>query len=499
MSLDGSTLSFFYTYPNSLFLPFFFFNPLYFSFIFFRIPLQQFYLNELILTLIIRYIILRKINMKKATLLLFLLLMTTASFSQGMISLFGRANDFFDLLEKQKFAEAHAFFDANLQTKVPAAELQKLWGELNSRYGKFESAAAVQGKAQGEYFTVVIDAKFANDTQSFIMGFDKTEKIAGFFLRPRSTAATYLNPAYADTTLYSSKEIYIKTPGHSLVGLLTTPKKVSGYPIVVLVHGSGPSDMDATIGPNKPFKDLAAGLAAKGIASIRYVKRTMIYSGEFGGVFTVKEETIDDALAAIALAGTLPDVDKKQIYLFGHSLGGMLAPKIAAMAPALKGLILAEAPARKFTDLMVEQNKYMYEMSKDTTQAGKKQLANALTELERSRITQAGTMKPDSAILGIPVSYWVDLNNYNQVETAKKLNKRMLIFQGANDFQVSVADFDLWSAALGKKSNVTLKLYPDLNHLMSSQLEKGSVAQYQQPASVSETLINDVVAWIKQK
>jgi len=437
--------------------------------------------------------------MKKASLLLLLLFVTTASFSQGMISLFGRANDFFDLMEKQKFAEAHAFFDANLQTKVPAAELEKLWGELNKRYGKFESASAVQGKAQGEYFTVVVDAKFTNDTQSFMMGFDKTEKIAGFFLRPKSTASTYLNPAYADTTLYSSKEIYIKTPGHNLVGLLTTPKNAINYPVVVMVHGSGPSDMDETVGPNKPFKDLAAGLAAKGIASIRYVKRTMIYSGEFGGAFTVKEETIDDALAAITLAGTLPGVDKKEIYLFGHSLGGMLAPKIATLAPSLKGLILAEAPARKFTDLMVEQNKYLYEMSKDTTQAGKKQLADVLKELERSRITDAGTMKPDSSILGVPVSYWVDLNNYNQVETAKKVNKRILIFQGANDFQVAVADYDLWNAALGKKSNVTLKLYPDLNHLLSSQLEKGTVAQYQQAASVSETLINDIVSWIKQK
>jgi dipeptidyl aminopeptidase/acylaminoacyl peptidase len=439
------------------------------------------------------------IDMKKATLLILMLLVTTASFSQGMLTLFGRANDFFQLLDQQKFTEAHDFFDTNLKSKVPIADLQKLWGELNSRYGKFESAAAVQGKTQGEYFTVIVDVKFANDAQSFIMGFDKTQKIAGFFLKPRSTAASYLNPAYADTTLYSEKEIFIKTPAHNLVGILTTPKKAVNYPLVVLVHGSGPSDMDETVGPNKPFKDLAAGFAAKGIASIRYVKRTMVYSGEFVGAFTVKEETVDDALAAVALAGTIPGADKKEIYLLGHSLGGMLAPKLAALAPSLKGIILAEAPARKFTDIMVEQNKYMFDLAKDTTQAGKKQLADVMTQLDRTRITQAGTMKADSSILGLPVSYWVDLNNYNQVDAAKKLNKRMLIIQGGNDFQVSVADYDIWHAALGQKSNVTFKLYPDLNHLLSSQLEKGSMAQYQQASSVSETLINDIVAWIKQK
>jgi dienelactone hydrolase len=437
--------------------------------------------------------------MKKTTLLILLLFVTTASFSQGMLSLFGRANDFFQLMDQRKFTEAHDFFDTNLQSKVPTAELEKLWGQLNSRFGKFESAAAVQGKTQGDFFTVIVDAKFANATQSFIMGFDKTQKMAGFFLKPPSTAAVYLNPAYADTTLYSEKEIYIKTPAHNLVGLLTTPKKITNYPVVVLVHGSGPNDMDETFGPNKPFKDLAAGLAAKGIASIRYVKRTMIYPGEFGAAFTVKEETLDDAVAAVTLAGTLPGIDKKEIYLFGHSLGGMLAPRIATLAPSLKGLILAEAPARAFTDILMEQNKYMFALAKDTTQAGKKQLTDVLTELDRTRLTQAGTMKADSSILGLPVSYWVDLNNYKQVDAAKKLNKRILIIQGGNDFQVSVADYDIWNTALGQKSNVTLKLYPDLNHLLSSQLEKGSTSQYQQAASVSETLINDIVAWIKQK
>jgi dipeptidyl aminopeptidase/acylaminoacyl peptidase len=438
--------------------------------------------------------------MKKVTLLLLLLLVTTASFSQGMLSLFGRSNDFFALLEQQKFTEAHVYFDSTLKAKVPVPELQKLWTELNTRYGKLEAAAAVQGKTQGDYFAVTLDAKFQGDTQSFILVYNKTEQMVGFFLKPRSTAANYLNPAYADTTLYKEREITIKTPGHELVGIVTTPKNGTNFPIVVMVHGSGPSDMDETVGPNKPFKDLAAGFAAKGVASIRYVKRTLIYSGEFNGAFTVKEETMDDAVAAITLAATVPGIDKKQIYLFGHSLGGMLAPRIAALAPDLKGIILAAAPAKKFTDVLIDQNKYMFELSKDTTAKGKRQLDTIITELNRSRITSAGNMKADSSLLGLPVSYWVDLNLYDQVEMARKnVKQRMLIIQGGNDFQISPADFELWNTALSKKSNVTLKLYPDLNHLLSSQLEKGSSAQYQAASSVSESLIIDIVDWIQTK
>jgi dienelactone hydrolase len=323
--------------------------------------------------------------------------------------------------------------------------------------------------------------------------------MVGFVIAPKSTNAIYKSPPYADSTLYKEEFITINSGGHSLAGMLTTPKGISNFPVVVLVHGSGPSDMDETIGPNKPFKDLASGLAAKGIATIRYVKRTMIYPNEFSKVFTVKEEVLDDALAAIAFARTLPAVDKKQIYLLGHSLGGMLAPRIAALAPDLNGIILAEAPAVKLTDIMIEQNKYMYALSKDTTAATKKQFENAMHQLELTRLLKLGAIAPDSLLLGVPASYWVDLNQYDQLATAKKLKNRLLIIQGEHDFQVSAKDYNLWKSTLINNKNATFKLYPDLNHLLASQPEKGTVEQYGVPSNVAANVIADIASWIKAK
>jgi len=102
--------------------------------------------------------------------------------------------------------------------------------------------------------------------------------------------------------------------------------------------------------------------------------------------------------------------------------------------------------------------------------------------------------------LGLPAAYWVDLNLYDQVGTAKKLIKqKIMIVQGGFDFQVSPQDYQIWNTALGKKKNVTLKLYPDLNHLLSPQKEKGNTAQYGVPVSVSGILLNDIATWIKAK
>ncbi|MFW0716059.1 DUF3887 domain-containing protein [Pedobacter sp. N23S346] len=439
--------------------------------------------------------------MKRSILIIVALLFTTSAFSQNVIQLFNNANDFFKLLQEEKFADAHATFDDTLKTKLTEDALKKLWFDMATKFGKPESFDAIQSRAQGEFFAITVEGKFSNGNQNFIVGFNKAQKIVGIFLAPSKTATAYLKPSYADTSLFIEKSVYIGAAGKQLAAIITTPKNAKNFPVVVFVHGSGPSDMDETIGANKPFKDLASGLASKGIGSVRYVKRTLVYPNEFSTVYTVKEEVLDDAAAAIAMAKTIPGADAKQVYVFGHSLGGMLAPRMVSTAPDLAGIILAATPARKLTDIIIEQNQYMFDLSKDTTAANKTQLNEAIKEINKSKISQLGTtIKPDSVILGIPAKYWADLNAYNQVTTAKALSKqRIYVLQGGNDFQVSKTDFDLWNVALGKKKNAMLKYYPTLNHLLSEQTEKASTAQYQIPKSVSEVLVNDLATWIKTK
>ena len=438
--------------------------------------------------------------MKKFTVLFAALLICLGqmTFAQGILGLINRSNQFFEHLDKGEFETAHAFFDDSVKDKILPEELKLFWTRMDLNLGAFESVEGAQNQTAGEYYLVTLNCKFAKGNQAFQFTFNKQEKLVGFFLVPNSNSAEYSTPAYADSTLYKETPITIKSPGHELAGMLVTPKNVRNFPVVVLVHGSGPSDMDETVGPNKPFKDLAAGLAAKGIATVRYVKRTKVYSYEFRKAFTTKEEVTDDALAAIAYAKTIAGADTKQIYLLGHSLGGMLAPKLAAMSPDLKGIILAAAPANKFTDVLIEQNKNAFEELKDTTQATRKTLDQTLKELERTRISQLGKIKPDSLIMGLPASYWADLNQYDQVGTAGKLKNRILIIHGGMDFQVLNHHSQMWKDALGKKKNVAFKTYPNLNHLLSEVTEKGTVAQYRTPRNVSGTLISDLAEWIKR-
>jgi dienelactone hydrolase len=437
--------------------------------------------------------------MKSFKILFILLFISQVTFAQGIVNLINRADSFFDTMDKGNFEEAHGFFDESVKGQITPDELKLFWLRLGNSMGTYESVDGAKNSIKGDYFQVILTCGFSKGTQTFTFVFNKSEKLLGFFVTPVAADAEYAAPAYADTTLYKETEINIKFEEGQMAGVFTSPKNASNFPVVIMVHGSGPSDMDETVGPNKPFKDLAAGLAAKGIGSIRYVKRSMVYPKIFNKAFTVKEEVIDDALSAINLANTLPGVNKGQIYLLGHSLGGMLAPRIATLAPSLNGIILAAAPARKLSDLILEQNTFFYKSSGDTSAAGKKQFLESSIEIDKSRLLKLGDIAPDSVILGAPATYWIDLNNHDQLATSKKIKNRILILQGGNDFQVSVQDFNIWRTTLASNKNASFKLYPDLNHLLSTQKEKGTGAQYRIPANVNADLINDISIWIKGK
>jgi len=410
------------------------------------------------------------------------------------------AESFFAALDSGNYDKAYAFFDVSVRDKIKPENLKALWTQVEGKLGQFKAFDGVQNKIKEDFQLVILNLKFANDNQPFQLAFNKDNKIAGIFLLPKSDESAYKQPSYADTAAFTQKLVTIKSGKFELPAMLTLPKDSANCPIVIFVHGSGPSDMDETIGPNKPFQDIALGLASKGIASLRYVKRTLIYPQAFTDAFTVKDEVLDDALTVINYAKTVAQVDSQKMYVLGHSLGGMLAPRIATLDPSIKGLILAAAPARKLQDVIIEQNSYFNSLQPDSVKtANAGALAESMKALNNTKTFSAKTSAQDSVYLGLPVSYWADLNAMDQVAIAKKLDQRIFVIQGGHDFQVSTQDFNIWQKALKGKKNVDTKLYPMLNHLLVFVSEKGDTKQYATPANVDQTLIDDLASWINQK
>jgi len=327
-----------------------------------------------------------------------------------------------------------------------------------------------------------------------------TGLISGLFFAPSQNGAQlYETPDYADPDSFREQEATIGQGEWELPGTLTVPNGQGPFPAVVLVHGSGPNDRDETVGANKPFRDLAWGLATRGIAVLRYDKRTKVYSDRFAALengFTVKEETIDDAVVAVSLLRKTGTVDPERIFVLGHSLGGMLAPRIAQADPKIAGLIIMAGPTRPLEDLIVDQTQYILSLSGDVSAQEQRQVDAIQQEVEAIKALNPSDVSNKESLLGAPPQYWLDLQGYDPAAVASTLPQPLLILQGERDYQVTMTDFQGWMSALSGRSNVQLKSYPSLNHLFMAGADKSTPDEYQTPSHVAAIVVDDLANWI---
>jgi uncharacterized protein len=408
-----------------------------------------------------------------------------------------RARASVEALQQGDSASAVQHFDATMARLLPPDKLQATWLGLTSQFGPLQEIAEIEHtEVKGEPL-LLVKCVFQRTRFYARFAFDNEARISGLYFSP---ADRYQSPSYARPQATIEREVTIGKGLFKLSGTLTLPKTDRPVPAVVLVHGSGPHDRDESIGPNKPFRDLSDGLTARGVAVLRYEKRTKQHPLALTVVtrqLTVQEETIADAVAAVELLREADGILPERIFLLGHSLGGYLIPRIATSTPHPAGYISLAGSSRPLEELIRQQTRYLLEADGELSPDDEQALAELEQQIVRAQAPDLSPQVLASQLpLSIPAGYWLDLRDYDPAEMAKSIPQPLLLLQGLRDYQVTQADWDRWQAALGNKPTATFKAYPDLNHLFIPGSGPSLPAEYLNAGNVAETVIDDIAAWI---
>ncbi len=403
------------------------------------------------------------------------------------------AQSVLDAMDAGDFAGVHARFDATMAATVSADQLKQLWTALPSQLGAFKGRGEPRSVERDGTRIVVVPLRFERATLDASLAFEVDGRVSGFLIRPATEKPAPAPPPPADAK-YREIDVSVGEGGDALPATLVLPREKGRLPVVVLVHGSGPQDRDETIGPNRPFLDLARGLAERGIAVLRYEKRTKAHPEQFADGGTIDRETTDDALLAVAMLRARADIDPKRIFVLGHSQGGMMAPRIGMRDPKIAGLILLAAPSRPLLDLLLEQNKRMAVLDDGRTSDAE---AAAITKIEAqvAAVRRGEDVTGAAAPMGVPAAYWRTVEAVDPVAEARATKQPLLFLQGGNDLQVVDADWQGWRNAFHADPRATFKLHDDLTHLAIPG--EGSVKDYETPGHVAPALIDDIAAWIR--
>ncbi|MCA2226252.1 alpha/beta hydrolase family protein [Nonomuraea aurantiaca] len=395
-----------------------------------------------------------------------------------------------------RFAEVEEVFAAPLRAVVSAQTLRVGWESEVARSGAVSALGTpVSEPVKAGLVRVSVPVTCERGGLTVVMSVDEAGLLHGLRLAPALTTQ-WTPPPYARRRRFDEHEVTVGSGALAVPGTLSVPRGRGPWPGVVLLSGGGPFDRDETSGANKPLKDLAWGLAGRGVAVLRFDKVTCAHAEQVAARadFTMREEYVPHAVAAVHLLQDHPAVDAARVHVAGHSMGGKVAPRVAAAEPSVAGLVLLAGDSQPMHRAAVRVVRYLASLDPGA-QAAVETITRQAALVDSPGLS-AATPAADLPF-GYSGAYWLDLRGYDPVATAAALDKPMLILQGGRDYQVTVAD-DLagWREGLAHRPDVDIRVYDADDHLFFPGSGPSTPASYEAPQHVDAAVIADIADWL---
>lgn len=322
---------------------------------------------------------------------------------------------------------------------------------------------------------------------------------------------------------YNTEEVRFdnKESGITLAGTFSWPKAGGDFPVAVLVSGSGPQNRNEEILDHRPFLVLADYLTRNGIAVLRYDDRGVAESGGNYATATL-DDFATDALSAVNYLKMRKEINPRKIGVIGHSEGGTIAFMLAgepkndlAFIVSMAGMSIPGDSLLRMQryllankggvpDEVIAQNEIMLDKANDIVKKYPKdyilQNIQSLADealpdaLKGNEVVSAQFQEGIQQLMNPEIQ---SLMNCNPANALKGIKCPVLALGGEKDLQVP-AEVNLNRIKALVKSPVTIRKYPDLNHLFQHCIT-GHISEY---SSIEETIspevLNDIATWIME-
>lgn len=413
-------------------------------------------------------------------------------------------------LKKKDFVAASAMFDSEMKREINVATLENFWKQFLMKCGgELYELDNISRDEFNNFAWVFPSYKAKKDRWQFRIAFNEEDSIGAFFIDkylPPPQKNKWKLPDYVSVDSVAERTLTLnKGKDYESEAFLTIPTRTRKPPCVIIVHDAGPWDKDGSRYSNKPFFDIAWGLASKGIACLRFDKRTFLHYktiAEKTAVITPAFDTEEDVHEAIRLLKKRKDIDTNKILLIGHGLGATLTPRIAQKEKSVVGLIMLAPYGRPLEDALLEEFEYVMQLDTLKNAQAKRRAIDKLklqTKNVKSPSLSLGTPTNDLP-LETPASFWLNLRSFNSIKLLKEIKLPALILWGERDYRTTLTDFDNWKNGLlnGKvyDSSYNFIKYSDLNNIFMEGYEKSSPLEYHEPKNVSKKVVDDIAQWI---
>lgn len=387
--------------------------------------------------------------------------------------------------------------DERVKGLLDVEGLRTNWSMVEFQVGKFRSEGFATIRRSGDQWVCRFVCRFEKGVFDGRILLNDRRELSGLAFDRVESDTYYAPPEYVHLDSFREECVTVSAGAFPLPGLLCIPKTREKHAAVVIVGRMGAQDQDGTLGPNRPLRDVAWGLASKGVATLRYENRRKAYAAvPEASQWTLEEEVIQDALAAAALLRQREEVDPRRVFLLGHELGAFAAPLAARRDEKLAGLVLLAPPGRPILDWLYERREYIAKADDNVDPFERKELDELKQALE---LVRAGKVHDAATPLGMPASFLASVQTADPLAAAAELRAPILLLRGRRDFETNARDLEIWRERIGARPNVRIREYDKLNHYFIPGGGYPTDLEYQMEGTVQEQVLIDIAQWIRER